>query len=777
MKYISIAVALLNGLIFSVALGITGCSGDPVEPSTSPAVRPAVAERTDESQSGRYLWGYWDVTFDKTTCEFDIVPLRELTFHLNALQFLEPPALAGLDIDPATLVFDPPANKVAVDVVLTHPFPGLNQYSGFDVRGIVILPGSGINFSDPFLIIPANGEGRLVNADGWTRWWNPKEFVNPGIFGFKQGLIGQPGGAGVFTATLNGYKYFANGLGAHDSVFAAPAFNRGMFAAGAANRRNFNIDFGVSSGDFLKFQYAIDASWEVPSTMNNPDVPGDFPLEANAPEGYAIKVTETENTLWWFGGIGFGGELNLSIDVYDWNIDAIEHVMVEAPGIISAPVEASVVPGSGGDAGDPTFSTYTADIIPDSITATGVFECLIKAETDESYNQGGTTTVFGPPAAQVTNYHLYTTLVDFDPGLEWETLVNTELPVQPYTNVKDLSVVNSAKYTGVFFFGNDYGLYRYPLNYVGDPQLMTTMAGFFNWTPADLYGIPAAIGRLEVSDTGQFMPSTTSTDTSPTFYAGLKRDYVFFFNNVHKTSGQPPVQVGTVTPDMGYFKVVDICAASTPTGESKIYWTQVDDPDESTPPNEEITVILGVFKDPWTGNPWEGSYEYLCASVVPGGSGNSENGAVNTDALSRFAIDGSPKGLVGSSDLIGWFLETNPMEIECFSIVSTDKDGDLNLNLSTIENFHGTPRDVAVFPSNKAGYDAYNWLVVLEEGSGTWSIECFNQYGQKFDADLLDVSGYPANVDVDTKNYQIHVWYSTTPGGPLSAMVLGLTIK
>ena len=35
-----------------------------------------------------------------------------------------------------------PDDVLSLDIELTHPFPGLDQFTGFDVRGIVLLNGS-----------------------------------------------------------------------------------------------------------------------------------------------------------------------------------------------------------------------------------------------------------------------------------------------------------------------------------------------------------------------------------------------------------------------------------------------------------------------------------------------------------------------------------------------------------------------------------------------------------------------------------------------------------
>jgi hypothetical protein len=370
-------------------------------------------------------------------------------------------------------------------------------------------------------------------------------------------------------------------------------------------------------------------------------------------------------------------------------------------------------------------------------------------------------------------------MVDFVPALKWDVAAAAQLPEQPATTAADISVVGSGDRKGVYYFGNDYMLYRYPLHYETDAVPVTSLTGYFGYSQLDLYGAASTLGRFDLTQNGQFVCSTISNAPSPVFLGGLKRDYAFFFNEYYNTSGQLPVQIALPNPSNGYFWMVDVAANTTNVNhDGKVYWVQVDDPDESSPPSSKISVILGVYQFGFSGNTFTGDIHYLSGSVAPMGDGD---GLIDIKSLRRFAVDGDPQGVVGSTDLIGWFLETDPPALECFSIVSGDASGNLNKSLCTIKNFQGTPRDISVFPAHTGGYGQRNWVVVLEELTGEWTIEVFDQTGQKInitspDSPAFPITGYPANMDIDPAGYEVHVWSSLGPGGPLYAIVFGITV-
>jgi hypothetical protein len=375
--------------LFSIItiLAIVGCTtaNTPVTPSQP--THPVSASVQKQPHS---LWGLWQITADPIANTLTAIPLRTGNMHVNALVLLEPPA--GLRLKISNLVF---IDKICdVDVTLIHPYPGLSQYIGFDVAGILISKGTLAGFHDPDLIMPAPGDVRLLNADGYSRWWNPVEFSDPGapIFRYKDGLLGNKNSTAHFDCTLNGYKLFTDELDKTADVLTLDPTSRIPFTDGSSNSRHYKIDF--TSG--LVFNYAVDASWQLPSGTP-PFSPDQYAPAANKPEAWAVSVSELENTLFNDNATS-GGKLSLQIDVFDHYNAGLNTVWVDSPGNFD-PVTAAIP--SGGGSG---FSTYiiniaTATPAPDSI------DILIGVECEETGYAGLL------PDKPVTSYFVHTSKV------------------------------------------------------------------------------------------------------------------------------------------------------------------------------------------------------------------------------------------------------------------------------------------------------------------------------------------------------------------------------
>jgi hypothetical protein len=91
---------------------------------------------------------------------------------------------------------------------------------------------------------------RVLNADGYTRWWNATEFTTAGMYGYDDGNA-IPGFLKP-TTTLNPYKYFADCLGAEDPVIPnVDMTNRGTFSTDndpPKLTRNYKIQFPKAGG-------------------------------------------------------------------------------------------------------------------------------------------------------------------------------------------------------------------------------------------------------------------------------------------------------------------------------------------------------------------------------------------------------------------------------------------------------------------------------------------------------------------------------------------------
>jgi len=306
---------LLSCLVSLAMLALlAACAGNPASPpiQSESAIRESLAGENPHS-----LVGYWFVIVDTQERSVEVVPVRTTAMHLNVTGVLNVTMGVSAKGAPGG---DPPNGLFSLDVTLKHPFAAKPKFSGFDVKGILMTPGS-VDLGGP--IFAGLTDTRLMNADGYTRWWNPTEFTKAGVFGYTPGNLAI-GATSKLTATVNPYKLFCDRLGATDSlalVVAEPMdsdYGRAVFTAGASNTRRYLIQFEMNPGPQIAFGYAVDCSWSPPNPNPPVNVPDDFPIEANQPEAYAIDIKTDFNALYRTGGGFTGGAAQFTIDVYDW---------------------------------------------------------------------------------------------------------------------------------------------------------------------------------------------------------------------------------------------------------------------------------------------------------------------------------------------------------------------------------------------------------------------------------------------------------------------------
>lgn len=308
MKHKIIVKVILILLSASLVL-LSSCQGgqhEPVIPDTSPKML---------TDSGRYLWGLWEMEVipdGNGSARVELRQLRGCEFHVNVVGIMESSGKPAVGIEPPVTLAN---NVLDVKVKLTHPF-SITKFTGFDVRGILIGHASVAGFSDS-LMYAGSDDMKLLNADGHTRLWNPTEYTGKG---YVDGKMSKPDAIANYTATLNGYKYFASGLTSDMAVRDMVKKNRGAFLAGSTNVRRYRIKLGNKG---LSFQYAIDANWSKPTEPVK--VPDSFDVNrANCPEPYHIDVRVGPG-IW-----GGGGTADVTVDVYDWQKD-VTVVYAECP--------------------------------------------------------------------------------------------------------------------------------------------------------------------------------------------------------------------------------------------------------------------------------------------------------------------------------------------------------------------------------------------------------------------------------------------------------------
>ena len=301
----------------------SGCSqsgSSPVSPESQDN-QPQTAISTAGSVSSHQLWGYWQCELDPSTGEITAVPARTSQIHLNIARLID--TTMGMTITVLMDESDPQTGYFVARMGITHPFPGMTEFSAFDVRVILITTAQ---YSSGDFNFPGPNDPSTLNADGYTRWWNPVDFPVPGIFGYTPGKFGKEPPPGTpLESSINPYKQFATALTDYYKVFylttvpPTSELGRGVLHDDATNFRKWELQFPVTpEGLKIYFNYAIDVSWEEPDNIP-PDVPNDFPLNANCPEAFIVDAEATGNTLWAITGSPLGGgELSLEIECWDW---------------------------------------------------------------------------------------------------------------------------------------------------------------------------------------------------------------------------------------------------------------------------------------------------------------------------------------------------------------------------------------------------------------------------------------------------------------------------
>jgi hypothetical protein len=416
----------------------------------------------------------WQFSGDLSEKRLEVTPIREAANHLNALYFLEPPALLNLTIE--NLEFN--GNLVDADIGIRHPMLGFPEFTGFDVCGIVITGGSNAGFIDPALVMPGEGDTRLLNPDGYSRWWNPTEFpVNNGTWeSYIDGMLGTPDSVADYNATLNPYKYYTDSLGPVDDINALDTDQRGMFSAGQKNVRHYSLEIGDAG---LVFNYAVDASWEFPISTPPWAPPGSFGPGANRPEAYRIEFTEIENTLGYADGKG-GGHLVATITVYDWFDAGLSKVMVESfDGIPGATTDEPIETGEG-------YAIYELYFPGDNLTQAGDLELLITVASEATGYQDIL------PGEPVSVYFTRTTTVCNEVIVDCPTEVHHTFYGQGEFGVfgnftippMDAAIISSGDRIGGFImFGNGFAgsmMGTYPIDDLGphEPDGFVGLVGY-----------------------------------------------------------------------------------------------------------------------------------------------------------------------------------------------------------------------------------------------------------------------------------------------------------
>ncbi len=349
---------------------VSGCSGDG-SPVTLTAGHELTSKSTPTRPTHTQLWGYYDVYIDIENRTAEVVPNRQVMFAVNVARFINDPP-SNLAIQILEIEHDSNYVDIDIDVTLTHPFPGLHKYDGYDVRGVFVGDASGTLAYNGSLTYPGLGTDQYmlddpVNSDGggpdgYTRWFNPTEFTTPGLFGYTPGAFQPPDFDG--DATLCPYRYFADGLGAKQDLweFLTATDDNGVFAAGETNTRNYYLRFPYTKE--MEFGYAIVADWGGPTVH-----------PSNAAEAVTCSVIDNSDVYYPYSA-GGNGDLILDISLFGWEYQPLT-IYIEST-VLSA--VANFDPGAIATGGGDHYSTYHVEIPANKVTTAKGNEYWVIAE-------------------------------------------------------------------------------------------------------------------------------------------------------------------------------------------------------------------------------------------------------------------------------------------------------------------------------------------------------------------------------------------------------------
>jgi hypothetical protein len=343
-------ITLIVLLTTIMGIGCASRGGNPAVPPAGLSDSPKLEEADGHPANNHHIWGLWQISISEDRQVVEVVPARGGEMHLNVVRLLEiTPCDHCLTISNLHLTGP---NELEADLTLTHPFPGLLKYTGFDVRGIFIAQ---TDFTFPVSgrkIAWGDGVPRMLNPDGYTPLFNPTEFpqTTPAALGY---IPGKHATGGDLSATLNPFVAYRKD---------AP---RRMFETGGAETRT--VKLYAPTGP-IHFGYAVDACWQLVDDVIDPLT--DFPPDANCLEACRMDVSI---------GAGLisepGSQVPIQVEIYDHQgQETISTVTIEAPDLFAGEISLSFSTVTPNDA-----FLFTGTLTNDFGAADGEYPLLVEA--------------------------------------------------------------------------------------------------------------------------------------------------------------------------------------------------------------------------------------------------------------------------------------------------------------------------------------------------------------------------------------------------------------
>ena len=391
---------LITVIIFILAAVCmtNGCSGggSPVVPAEQSGIQEITPEINHPAQNNTYIMSYYDCYFDIESQTFEAVENRQTEYTLNVVPFLNLMTNPYNGIAFSDIVVhtdDPSVLGIDVNFHIAHPLPGLLQYNAYDMMGVIIQNGHNeLEYGHGIFHSKYGTDQSMLNPDGYSRWFNPYEFTSGLIFGYESGGWQNDEGS----ATLNPFKYYATGLGAHDDLWDYLTEQESYDGLFTDSPRWMQLEFPLPY-PALRFGYAVVVAWE-DQGEEGPYIP------YHRTEAIACSAS-SQSDVWYDAATGnSGGDLILDINLYSWDLQP-DKIIIEST-VLNDPEEFDYAAYSA--YGGKNYSTWHVEVPSDEITSTGGQEFWVIAEySDYDYKNGMDLPSPDDPLAAFFRYGLY----------------------------------------------------------------------------------------------------------------------------------------------------------------------------------------------------------------------------------------------------------------------------------------------------------------------------------------------------------------------------------
>jgi len=370
---------------------------------------------SQSTETQHMAWGTYDVVIDSVTGGVDVAPLRTADFNASVVRFLQPP-IAPIEL--VTIKVVPIESKLseglaALDITLRHPFPEKPIFRGFDVRGIIMADGNEIGKHDANVRYYDPEGIRMLNPDGFTRWWNQVEFTNYGkIFGYTEGHYANS--KFTSTTTVNPYKIHTPSLAVTQPYYQMDLSQRATFPViNGYSTRRYTMQFNPAIQPMFRFKYSVDASWSLPNSSYAPYYPIEaYDSHANCQEPYMVKVDSYDEIPFYVDQYVAGGDLIFNLTIGDWQatggnvLDQISHVWIDSPTLFLDPIDVKNTMEFV-ESTTPTQATYKItleDMMPTGLTGQMMLITVESASPNTFAPQIGNPSGWAYPAAPLAAY-------------------------------------------------------------------------------------------------------------------------------------------------------------------------------------------------------------------------------------------------------------------------------------------------------------------------------------------------------------------------------------